>query len=49
VTAARNTLTDVDNGGDDRDRKVVVVERNSLGKEKPKPTQSTVFLSIEGS
>jgi hypothetical protein len=27
----------------------VVVEVNSLGKEKPKPNRSTVFLNIEGS
>lgn len=49
VTAV-NTHADVDNGGrDDCGKKVVAVGKNSLGKEKPKPTQSTIFLSIEGS
>ena len=32
VTAARKTLTNVDNGGDDWDKKVVGVGQNSLGK-----------------
>jgi len=40
VTAAGNALNNVDNGGsDDRDKKVVAVGKNSLGKEKPKPIQ----------
>jgi hypothetical protein len=47
VTAGVNTRTDVDNGGGG-DHKVVAVG-NSLGKEKPKLSQSTIFLSIEGS
>ena len=49
VTAARNTLSDGNNGGDDVDKKVAAVEQNSLGIEKLKPIQSTLFLSIEGS
>jgi len=50
VTGAKNTFTNGDNGGgDDRDKKVVAVEQNSLGIEKLKPIQSTLFLSIEGS
>jgi len=45
-----NTRTGADNGGgDDRGNKVVAVGKNSLGKEKPKPNQSTIFLGIEGS
>jgi hypothetical protein len=44
-----NILTDVDSGGDDRDKKVAVVAVNSLGREKPRPNQSTIFLNIEGS
>jgi len=43
-TDARN-----DGGGDDRGRKVGVAGKNRLGKEKPKPIRSTLFLSIEGS
>jgi len=49
VTAARNTLSDGNNGGDDVDKKVAAVEQNSLGIEKLKPIQSKLFLSIEGS
>jgi hypothetical protein len=43
-----NTRTDVDSGGGGRGIKVAVAG-NSLGKEKPRLNQSTIFLSIEGS
>jgi hypothetical protein len=51
VTAAVNTRDDIDGGGGDHcdHSDKVVVEVNSLGKEKPKPNRSTVFLNIEGS
>jgi hypothetical protein len=51
VTAVTNTHADIDDGGGDRrdhSEKVVVVG-NSLGKEKPRPNQSTIFLCIESS
>jgi hypothetical protein len=45
-----NTRADVDGGGGDRrDHSNKVVAVNSLGKEKPRPTQSAIFLNIEGS
>jgi hypothetical protein len=43
-----NIRADVDGGGCDRGDKAVVVV-NSLGKQKPRPNQSTTFLYIEGS
>jgi hypothetical protein len=49
VTSLMNILTDVDSGGDGRDKKVAVVAVNSLGREKPRLNQSTIFLCIEGS
>jgi hypothetical protein len=42
-----NTRTGVDSGGDGGDKAAVV--GNNLGKEKTRPNQSTIFLSIEGS
>jgi hypothetical protein len=48
VTAVTNTRADIDGGGGGRSEKVVAVV-NSLEKEKPRPSQSTTFLSIEGS
>jgi len=44
-----NTRTGADNGGGDDRGKKAVVGKSSLGKEKPKPNQSTIFLGIEGS
>ncbi len=48
VTGVMNLRTDVHSGGGDRGKKVAVVAVNSLGREKPRPNQSTMFLSIEG-
>jgi hypothetical protein len=45
-----NTRADVDGGGGDRrDHSDKVAAGNSLGKEKPRLNQSTIFLNIEGS
>jgi len=45
-----NTRADVDGGGgDQRDHSKKVVAVNSLEKEKPRPNQLAIFLSIEGS
>jgi hypothetical protein len=45
-----NTRAGIGGGGGDRgDRSDKVVVVNSLGKEKPRPNQSTIFLNIEGS
>jgi len=45
-----NTRADIDGGGGNRrDHSKKVVVGNSLEKEKPRPNQSTIFLSIEGS
>jgi hypothetical protein len=44
-----NNCADVDDGGGDRGNNLAVVAVNSLGKEKPRPNQSTIFLNNEGS
>jgi hypothetical protein len=50
VTEVVNTRADVDGGGGGRrDHSDKVAAVNSLGKEKPKINQSTIFLNIEGS
>ena len=46
VIVVMNTRAADDDGGGDR---VVVAVQNMLGKQEPKPNQSTIFLSIEGS
>jgi hypothetical protein len=47
--AVMNNCADADGGGGDRCNLAVVAAVNSLGKEKPRPNQSTIFLSSEGS